>query len=559
MRYLMTTFMVMVVMAAIPAAGYAVGPRYDIVELPTIGVAPNLPRSINNHGVIVGELSLPSGRQGYVFEAGQLRELDRLPNKSDSVAYDVNDLGQIVGSSGDRAVIWEPGQPARALFDTVPPAEAIAINDQGVVTGREDNAFVFTPPSTLRRIGTLGGSYSVASDINNLGEVVGVTRDSSQSDRAFTWNTAQGFRNIGTADIYSSANAVNDRSQVAGVSTGGSEQAFVWEAATGMRNLGRPLWAGGVPTGINNRGVIVGSSLGGTFIWQRGWEMQDLNALLPEGSNWDLVTANAINDAGQIVGTAFNDAGNLVAYLMTPQSLIPEPEVIAHTDFAEPSPGARTFTPSAAQRELGFATTVIDNGGQLPMAGVANNTAIPPSQHFVVQSVNSTTTFADVDLTSWQSVRVSLIMNVKLATYEAGDFIRAFVTDGTNTIDLVNLEGANTANDPLERRSNHLFITYSADIPDEWTHARLVVATSSSAAAGAERFEIDNVVFGGIAIPEPSTSSLALISVAFVGIARVACRGRDGWHGWLNPPVPCPEQALHSRKPWSHHSRTSLD
>jgi probable HAF family extracellular repeat protein len=54
--------------------------------------------------------------------------------------------------------------------------------------------------------------------------------------------------------------------------------------------------------------------------------MTDLNTLLLPGSGWTLNYAEAINDAGQIVGIGTNGLNQHHAYLLTP---VPEPTSFA--------------------------------------------------------------------------------------------------------------------------------------------------------------------------------------------------------------------------------------
>ena len=44
------------------------------------------------------------------------------------------------------------------------------------------------------------------------------------------------------------------------------------------------------------------------FIWQNELGFKNLQNLLPAGSQWVLVSANAINDSGVIVGYGYNNA-----------------------------------------------------------------------------------------------------------------------------------------------------------------------------------------------------------------------------------------------------------
>jgi probable HAF family extracellular repeat protein len=73
--------------------------------------------------------------------------------------------------------------------------------------------------------------------------------------------------------------------------------------------------------GINDSGIIVGqatfSNTYHAFIYSGG-KMKDLNTLITPGSGWTLLSANGINNAGQIVGDGTHN-GKARAYLLTPQ------------------------------------------------------------------------------------------------------------------------------------------------------------------------------------------------------------------------------------------------
>jgi probable HAF family extracellular repeat protein len=58
-----------------------------------------------------------------------------------------------------------------------------------------------------------------------------------------------------------------------------------------------------------------------------GGVMYDLSTLVPAGSGWELGSASAINDVGQIVGSATNSNGTEHAYLLNPvyRALVQQP------------------------------------------------------------------------------------------------------------------------------------------------------------------------------------------------------------------------------------------
>ena len=76
--------------------------------------------------------------------------------------------------------------------------------------------------------------------------------------------------------------------------------------------------------GINDDGQIVGVSLDANFnpraFLRQGQTMIDLNTLVPAGSPLYLASACSINAAGEIVGFAFDNSGNVHAYMAVPKN-----------------------------------------------------------------------------------------------------------------------------------------------------------------------------------------------------------------------------------------------
>ena len=125
---------------------------------------------INNLGQIVGNSSVTSTTtHAYVWQSGNMSDLGTLGG-NDSYAFAINEEGQIVGfsetSNGDlHATIWFDGM-AIDLSDLIPTdsgwdylCEAYDINDNGLIVGYGrlngnifDRAFLLTPipePATL--------------------------------------------------------------------------------------------------------------------------------------------------------------------------------------------------------------------------------------------------------------------------------------------------------------------------------------------------------------------------------------------------------------------------
>jgi probable HAF family extracellular repeat protein len=318
---------------------------YQITDLGTLpGFNASFALGVNDSGQVVG-YSINDARPYHAFlwdAATGMQDLGTLPGDSYSYARGINNSGQVVGSSGTsiffgpgHAFVWDAATGMQDL-GTLPGdsySDAYGINDYGQVVGYSSgsifgppHAFLWDAANGMQYLGTLpGGSYSFASGINNTGQVVG------WSGHAFLWDAATGMQDLGTlpGDTGSAAYGINDFGQVVGDSSGtSSNHGFLWDAATGMQDLGTlPGDTGSAAYGINDYGQVVGDSFlydpitenyyYRPFLWQNG-TMTDLNALIPPDSGWTLWYANAINNAGQTVGSGLHNGER--AYLLTPES-----------------------------------------------------------------------------------------------------------------------------------------------------------------------------------------------------------------------------------------------
>jgi probable HAF family extracellular repeat protein len=142
---------------------------------PALGGTTNFngPPSINNVGQVVGFSSGPY--QAFLWENGTTTALALLPGGDGTVARDINNQGQIVGTDVSHlAVLWEDGVISD-LNDLIPAGSswtlthASAINDLGHIVGwglinGNEHAFLLTPipePATLALL-ALGGAALVA-------------------------------------------------------------------------------------------------------------------------------------------------------------------------------------------------------------------------------------------------------------------------------------------------------------------------------------------------------------------------------------------------------------
>ena len=112
-------------------------------------------------------------------------------------------------------------------------------------------------------LGTLGGSYSYARDINDLGQVVGWSYLDPSGIHAFLWDEEEGMTDLSTLGGSSSyAYGINDLGQVVGDSylDPSGRHAFLWDEEGGMTDLGTLGGSSSYAYGINNLGQVVGDS-----------------------------------------------------------------------------------------------------------------------------------------------------------------------------------------------------------------------------------------------------------------------------------------------------------
>ena len=300
--------------------------------------------SINN----LGQVAVNSGfndSRAFLYTDAQLIEIEPLSGDNAIGVTGVNNFGQVTGNSvntntfsDNHAFIYSDGTTQSLSLNGIP----YAINDLGQVVGGTAGggsfpelpygaAFLYSGGTTTIINTNLQENY-IAYGMNNLGQVVGIFGSPS---RAFLYDNGT-ITNLGTlpGDNYSSAEDINDLGQVVGVSASSgvnNATAFLYSSNTGMISLGKlfPTDTYSVAIDSNNLGQVVGWSGNNTnfysesgvgiraFLYSDG-VMQDLNELIAPVSNFILTQAQGINDQGQIAGAGVIN-GELHAVLLTPQ------------------------------------------------------------------------------------------------------------------------------------------------------------------------------------------------------------------------------------------------
>jgi probable HAF family extracellular repeat protein len=151
--------------------------------------------AINNAGQIAGYSPSGIDRHAVIWNAGVVQDLGTLGG-TNSQAIDINASGQVIGSSqiaGDAATHYFLWSSATGMQDLNVAVDAsitsvVEINDAGQIsgtyttTGGQSHAFLYTPGSGLRDLGTLGGTTSVPTGLNNAGQVVGTSTTGRRRD-----------------------------------------------------------------------------------------------------------------------------------------------------------------------------------------------------------------------------------------------------------------------------------------------------------------------------------------------------------------------------------------
>jgi probable HAF family extracellular repeat protein len=266
--------------------------------------------SLNPYPNRFNPFNLPDSyvQHAFIWQHDVLTDLGTLPGGSASFPYWINSEGVVAGGSE---------------LPTIDPN-----------SGTPEFRAVLWKNHEIHDLGTLGGTASLAVDVNNQGQVTGFALNAipdpfsfncvyggicpSTQVHAFLWTNGK-MHDLGTLGGPDSfAQYVNDHGQVAGV----SYTSDVADPNTGLPHLDPFLWENGKMMdlgnfggtnsflgpfifGLNNRGQVIGimSLAGDQFNQAFLWDGQKLSNLGTLGGNYSQPTA--INNAGEVVGGAW--------------------------------------------------------------------------------------------------------------------------------------------------------------------------------------------------------------------------------------------------------------
>ena len=390
---------------------------YTVIDLGSLradGAGTSDAHAIDSQGDVVGVADDDNGfQQAFLWQAATgIKNLKLSGNGNfniggdNSAAFGISYTSGAGNSEPVRFIVGEANPPAlsagsehalflgpsglvdlngQQAFTGGPNSAASAVNTNGVTVGWavlagsfSYHAFRYSAP-TLVDLGTLpGGSLSVGVALNNLGDVVGSSSDSNGIGSAVVWShSGSGATKISGMTV---ATGINDQGLVVGkllANVGDGVQAVTYRlGASQSVSLATISNQSSVAWGVNNHGQIVGASGNGTVIrspgittgvsatlWNGSNSVVDLNTRI-SAAGWHLSTAEAINDAGQIVGSGFHNGIKRAFLLVLPPAI---------------------SSPTVAPREL------LPAGGTVTISAVVSNNVAADS---VSASISGTVTSA---------------------------------------------------------------------------------------------------------------------------------------------------------------------
>ncbi len=357
-------------------------PAYTLISIPSaVAGQSSFGSAINASGAIAGGSAQASGNDQAIRiltpangPVPPTALLSHLPGGDFSDGFDINDAGDVCGSSratgtttfSGRAAAWRAGSSAAIDLGTLggPGSVARAISNTGVVVGVSDTpgggfrAFRYdlnaaTPSMQAIDLGPeLGGGASTALDISPDGAfIVGSARGTGTAGKFLPFVQFSGSTMAlpllpGTSA--GTAQAVNNGGTVGGScdKPGGGTLACVWTKTMTGDYVVNPV--PGIPAdssfsdvmAINASGDYVGNILGpspgfsrSAFGLIRGTLLTNLNALLGTRAPQSILTAEGIDEQRRIAGTAVGGVGLASLAYVLQEIAFPTPDLAVTMKF----------------------------------------------------------------------------------------------------------------------------------------------------------------------------------------------------------------------------------
>jgi probable HAF family extracellular repeat protein len=348
------------------------------------GAATSAPTSLTSNGFVCGGLDgiVPFVNHGFQWRQGDLKDLNALADDNNcSVAKSINAHGEISGTSENgvidpalgvsavHAVVWKQGeikdlgtlggadsnagaindhgQVVGFAFNAVPdPLSLIYFGLVGVTNGTQTRAYLWEN-GVMHDLNTLGGPDAVALFVNERGQVAGFSYTDSTSNpvtpfqpgiptvHPFVWTRKDGMKDLGSIGgtigycflSPCESGDFNNRGQLVALATTPGDQGvdpFFWDGEKMIDLFTNTI--GGNPVSadaLNDTGEIVGAAVfpnhpTDAYLWKNG-QATDLGTVDGDGCSW----AHAINSKGQVVGQSFAcDVSTLHTFLWENGSMV---------------------------------------------------------------------------------------------------------------------------------------------------------------------------------------------------------------------------------------------
>jgi probable HAF family extracellular repeat protein len=310
----------------------AINNRGQIAGLASNAVADPFAQDMTN----IGLAPYPSATQWHaaVWQDGKIVDLGTLGGP-DSVSNLMNNRGQVAGESFTNSTVNNAtGMPTLDPF----------VWRKGV----------------MRDLGGLGGTFGIVNWINSHGEVAGFSDlAGDQSGHPFLWDGRQ-IVDLGTlGGDNGAANWVSEHGDVAGTAnTAGNQNhhAFLWRHGhmTDLPPVDGATCSNGLFVGDD--GLVVGNVTDcrgnelDAVMWQNGTAYNLNNQIAP--TDLHLITAEYVNDRGEIFTRAVLPNGDQRIVLLVPRTLAASEEVHPSPDVAMADDAATSMHERRARKHL---------------------------------------------------------------------------------------------------------------------------------------------------------------------------------------------------------------
>ena len=302
-----------------------------------------------------GALATAGSASAATYPVYSFHTLDNAHDFTFNQLLGINDEGVIAGYFGSGMAVGHPnkgyvllppygqGRYVNENFPGSVQTQVTGLNNRGVTVGFWSNTNKGSGDANFAWV-NVGGQFRSADfptgdgaspvvdqllGVNDEDLAVGFWTDANGNNHGYSFNALTGqFRSVvdpGDAGLSLSANAINDRGDVAGAYTtaAGTTDGFLLTHRGQFIDLAVPGASSTMALGVNNRDEVVGTYTVGSgglaqnhgFTWtpQHGFHSLDE----PQGQG--ATTINGVNDFGQLVGFYVDASGNTDGFLATPQ------------------------------------------------------------------------------------------------------------------------------------------------------------------------------------------------------------------------------------------------